>query len=149
MFARLALVLALWIAGPALAMAAMELQAPDGRTVVLYDDNTWEYKRPAPVLAADTVVADELIADPSKFAGKALVVNGTLVNLLGEYRLQSSSGQKAMTVDVSKIRRADQIALENALKKAGTFGSVKVQVHGKVEQGMVAYKLAASELLLL
>ena len=146
---RLAMALTLWLAALGPAAAAFELQAPDGRTVVLYDDFTWEYQRPAPTLAADTVAADDVIADPAKFKGQAVVVSGTLVKLLGEYRLQSSSGQKAMNVDVTKIRRADQIALETALNKAGTFGSVKVQVHGTVEQGVVAYKLAASELLLL
>lgn len=149
MLARLLVALTLWLAALGPAVAAIELQTPDGRTVVLYDDFTWEYKRPAPTLATDTVAADALINDPSKFKGQQVVVSGSLVKLLGEYRMQSSSGQKAMNVDVTKIRRADQIQLEQALKKAGTFGSVKVQVQGQVEQGVVSYKLAASELLLL
>ena len=149
MAARLATALILWLAALEPAAAAIELQTPDGRTVVLYDDFTWEYQRPAPTLATDTVAADALIGDPAKLKGQEVVVSGALVKLLGEYRLQSSSGQKAMNVDLTKIRRADQIAVDKALKEAGTFGSVKVQLHGRVEQGVVAYKLAASELLLL
>jgi hypothetical protein len=149
MVLRLALALIVWFAALGPAAAALELQTPDGRTVVLYDDFTWEYERPAPAPAADTVTADALVGEPSKFKGQQVVVSGSVAKLLGEYRLQSGSEQKAMTVDLSKIRRADQIALEKALKTAGTFGSVKVQIHGQVEQDVVTYKLVASELLVL
>ena len=30
----------------------MEVQLPDGRSVMLHDDHPWEFKRPAPQLAA-------------------------------------------------------------------------------------------------
>jgi len=138
-----------WLAALGPAAAALELQAPDGRTVVLYDDFTWEYKRPAPTPASDTVSADALVGQPSEYKGQQVVVSGALTKLLGEYRLRSGSEQKAMTVDLSKIRRADQIALDEALAAAGSFGAVRVQIHGEVVQDVITYKLAAAELLVL
>lgn len=136
-----------WLAAPA--AAALELQAPDGRTVVLYDDFTWEYKRPAPTPAPDTVSADALVGQPSEYKGRQVVVSGALTKLLGEYRLRSGSEQKAMTVDLSKIRRADRIALDKALAAAGSFAAVRVQIHGEVVQDVITYKLAAADLLVL
>ena len=127
----------------------MELRAPDGRTVVLYDDFTWEYKRDAPSQTGDTVNLDDLVKNPARFEGEEVVVTGRLADLLGAYRLSSSEGQNNIVVDVDKIRRADQIELEKAFDDAGWTGTLKTQITGTVELGTVAYRLIAKDVVLL
>ena len=72
---------------------------------------------------------------PGKFAGQEVVVTGTIAHMLGAYRLQSNSEQNTIVLDVEQARRADQIALEQALSSAGFGNSVRVQAQGLVEQG--------------
>jgi hypothetical protein len=144
-----AVILFVFHAGPALAQDAasgMEVQLPDGQSVVLYDDHTWEFKRPAPQTMADTVEVDELVERPSRFDGQDVIVTGTVVRALGAYRLQSSSRQTTIVLDVERARRADQIALEQALAKAGFGKSVRVQAHGKVEKSLTTSRLRATDL---
>jgi hypothetical protein len=126
----------------------MELQTPDGQTVILYVDRTWEYKRPPPVRGEDTVDLDTLVEGPSKFAGQEVVITGNVARLLGAYRLNSTNGQNNIVVDVARARRADQIELDAALEKAGFMGSVRLQIQGRVEQGTVTYRLVAANIVL-
>ncbi len=42
-------------------------------------------------------------------------MTGTVVRFLRAYRLQSSSAQNTIVLDVDQARRADQIALDQAL----------------------------------
>ena len=57
---KIGLTLMFWFSFCGLAWAqGMEVELPDGRTVLLYDDHTWEFKRPAPAPAGDTVEVDE------------------------------------------------------------------------------------------
>ena len=137
---------------PALAQDAadgMEVQLPDGRAVMLYDDHTWEFKRPAPQVMTDTVEVDELVQRPSRFDGQEVVVTGTVARMLGAYRLQSGSQQKTIVLDIEQARRADQITLEQALTKAGFGNSVRVQARGEVEQSLTTSRLLASDLIVL
>ncbi len=137
---------------PALAQDApdgMEVGLPDGRAVMLYDDHTWEFKRPAPQVTTDTVAVDELVQRPGRFSGQEVVVTGTVARVLGAYRLQSGSEQKTIVLDVEQARRADQIALEQALEKVGFGNSVRVQARGEVEQSLTTSRLLATDLIVL
>ena len=127
----------------------MELQTPDGQTVILYVDRTWEYKRPPPTSEGDTVELDALVEGPSNFAGQEVVITGNVARLLGAYRLNSTNGQNNIVVDVTRARRADQIELDAALEKAGFMGSVRLQIQGRVEQGTVTYRLVAANIVLI
>ncbi len=150
--AALAATLIVIQAGSALAQmgsGGMEVQLPDGRAVMLYDDHTWEFKRPAPGAMTDTVDVDVLVQKPSQFDGQEVVVTGRVARLLGAYRLQSNSQQKTIVLDVTEARRADQIALEQALAKAGFGGSARVQVRGVVEQSLTTSRLVANDLIVL
>ena len=145
---KIGLTLVFWFALFGLAWAqGMEVQVPDGRTVSLYDDHTWEFKRLAPAPAGDTVAVDELLENPGRFDGKEVVVTGTVVRFLRAYRLQSSSKQITIVLDVDRARRADQIALEQAL--AETRRRVRVQARGDVERSLLAFRLVAEDLLVL
>jgi hypothetical protein len=124
----------------------IELQTPDGQTVILYPDRTWEYKRPPPTTTADTVELDALVENPSTFADQDVIVTGKVARLLGAYRLNSSSGQNNIVVDVERARRADQIKLEEALKSAGMVGTVSVQIQGRVQRGTVTWRLVARDI---
>ena len=124
----------------------MELQTPDGQTVILYPDRTWEYKRPAPAVTEDTVELDTLVERPSTLADQDVIVTGNVARLLGAYRLNSSNGQNNIVVDVERARRADQIKLEEALRSAGTLGRVSVQIHGRVQRGTVTWRLVARDI---
>ena len=144
---KIGLTLMFWFSFCGLAWAqGMEVELPDGRTVLLYDDHTWEVKRPAPAPAGDTVEVDELVENPVKFIGQEVVVTGTVVRFLRAYRLQSSSAQNTIVLDVDQARRADQIALEQALAEAGFGSSVRVQVHGEVERSLTTSRLVAEDL---
>ena len=137
---------------PALAQDApdgMEVGLPDGRAVMLYDDHTWEFQRPAPQVMTDTVEVDELVQRPGPLNGQEVVVTGTVVRMLGAYRLQSGSQQKTIVLDVGQARRADQIALEQGLAKAGFGNSVRVQARGEVEQSLTTSRLLAADLIVL
>ena len=126
-----------------------EVQTPDGRTAVLYEDGTWEYKRPAPLLEANTVGVDELVLKPSQFKDQEVIVTGKIVRVFGKNLLQSENGQNTMGVDVSGARRADQIALEEASKAAGLTGAVTAQIRGKVVLSTVTYRLDAEDIVIL
>ncbi len=137
-------------AGDELAAAeGIEVQLPDGRGAIFYDDHTWEFKRPAPQVMADTVEVDELVQSPGRFDGQEVVVTGTVARLLGVYRLQSGSQQMSIVIDVERTRRADQIALEQALEKVGFGNSVRVQARGEVEQSLMNSRLLATDLIVL
>ena len=136
------------LAGTA-AGAPMELTAPDGRTVILYDDFTWEFKRAAPSREADTVVLDELVTRPSRFLNQDIVVTGPVTRLLGAYRLSSDQSQNNIVVDVERVRRADQIKLEEALSATGFTGSVPVQIQGNVERGTMTHRIVAKNIVVM
>lgn len=141
------------VAGCFIAAAAwaqsLEVLTPDGKTAILYDDGTWEYKRDTPLLEASTVSADELVVRPSRYNGQELVVNGRVVRIFGKYLLQSDNGQNTMGIELKKVRRADQIALQKALDAAGFTGAVKAQIQGKVKLATVTYYLEARNIVLL
>ncbi len=127
----------------------MEVELPDGRAVMLYDDHTWEFQRPAPQVMTDTVEVDELVQRPGRLNGQEVVVTGMVVRMLGAYRLQSGSQQKTIVLDVGQARCADQIALEQGLAKAGFGNSVRVQARGEVEQSLTTSRLLAADLIVL
>ncbi len=146
---KFGLTLVIWfvLCGPVWAQGT-EVQTPDGRAVLLHDDHTWEFKRPAPAPAEDTVEVNTLVENPSGFMGQEVVVTGTVTRFMGAYRLQSSSAQNTIVLDVDQARRADQIALEQAL--AGGFStSVRVQVRGEVERSLMTSRIVAEDLLVL
>lgn len=150
MWKAMGMAIGLVLAGTALAAAeGIEVQLPDGRGAIFYDDHTWEIKRPAPEVMADTVEVDALVKNPGKFAGQEVVVTGTIAHMLGAYRLQSNSEQNTIVLDVEQARRADQIALEQALSAAGFGNSVRVQAQGLVEQSLTTSRLVASDLIVL
>ena len=127
----------------------IKLTAPDGRTVILYDDFTWEYKRPPPTATEDTVDLDSLIKTPGYYLGEEIVVTAPIVRVLGAYRLTTVNGQNNVVVDLARVRRADQIAVQNALDAAAWSESVKVQVRGKVERSTITHRIVASDLVLM
>lgn len=150
MVRRLTLAAWLLIAGYGIAGAGpIEVQTPEGRTAVLYDDFTWEYKQPAPSLTSTTLEAAPLVDNPGKFQDQEVVVVGSLARLLGAYRLQSDSAQKSLPVNVEGMPEADRIKLKEALEAAGMIGSVKVQIRGSVERKFMIYRLVASDLVLI
>ena len=144
---KLGLSIVIWIALCGFASAqGMEVQLPDGKVVLLFDDQTWEFKRPAPPLAEDTVEVDDLVLNAGRSVGQEVVVTGTVVRFLGAYRLQSTSAQNTIVLDVDQARRADQIALEQALAEAGFGRSVRVQVRGEVGRSLATSRLVAEDL---
>ncbi len=150
MWKAMGLAIGLVLAGAGLAAAeGTEVQFADGRTAILYDDHTWEIKRPAPEVKADTVEVDPLVKNPGKFAGQEVVVTGTVTRMLGAYRLQSNSEQNTIVLDVEQARRTDQIALEQALSAVGFGNSVRVQAQGLVEQSLTTSRLVAADLIVL
>ena len=135
------------VAGLAFAAEApMKLTTGDGRVVILYSDKTWEFERPAPVKMNDTVSANDLVERPDKLRGKELVVTGKVVTLFGAYHLQSTKPQNSIILDVTGVRRAEQIALEKRMKEVGLTGSVQVQIQGTVEKGTIADHVKATNL---
>ena len=83
-----------------------------------------------------------------RFKDQKVTVTGRLADLLGAYRLNSTDGQNNIVVDVEKVRRADQIALEKAFEEAGWTGTLSAQITGSVELGTVAYSLVAEDIVL-
>ncbi len=69
--------------------------------------------------------------------------------MAGAYRLQSGSRQNTIVLDIERARRADQIALEQALEKMSFDHSVWVQAHGVVEQSGTTSRLQATDLIVL
>ena len=51
----------------------MEVQTPDGQTVILYPDRTWEYKRPPPTPEGYTVELDAGAATSFRMDGEHIV----------------------------------------------------------------------------
>jgi hypothetical protein len=150
MWKAMGLAIGLVLAGAGLAAAeGTEVQFPDGRVAILYDDNTWEFKRPPPEARVDTVKVDALVKNPGKFDGQEVVVTGTVTRMLGAYRLQSNSEQNTIVLDVEQARRADQIVLEQALSAVGFGNSVRVQAQGLVEQSFTTSRLVTSDLIVL
>ena len=150
MWKAMGLAIGLVLAGAGLAAAeGTEVQFPDGRVAILYDDRTWEFKRPAPEVMVDTVEVDALVKNPGKFDGQEVVVTGAIARMLGAYRLQSNSEQNTIVLDVEQARRADQIALEQALSAVGFGNSVRVQAQGLVEQSFTTSRLVTSDLIVL
>ena len=146
----MSLAIGLWLVGYGFAVAdGTEMQLPDGRTVVFYDDHTWDFKRPAPEMMSDTIEVDELVQRPGRFDGQEVVVTGTVARMAGAYRLQSGSRQNTIVLDIERARRADQIALEQALEKVSFDHSVWVQAHGVVEQSGTTSRLLATDLIVL
>ena len=127
----------------------IELTTPDGKTVHLFDDFTWDYKRPAPSGTDDTVDLDSLIRTPGYYLGEDIVVTGPIVRVLGAYRLTTVNGQNNVVVDLDRVRRADQIALQNALEAAKWSENVKVQVRGTVKRSTITHRIVASDLVLM
>ena len=143
-----ALVLLIVFCGMAQAQGT-EVQLPDGATILVFDDHTREFKRPAPEPAKDTVEVNDLVENSNRFVGQEVVVTGDIVRFLGAYRLQSTSAQNTLVLDVERTRRADQVALEQALAKAGFRQGVRVQVRGEVERSLVSSRLVAEDLIVL
>ena len=131
---------------PAVAAEPMELKTPEGKTVVLYPDFTWEFKRPAPGALDDTVDLNALVTRPGDFAGQDIVVTGNVARLLGAYRLKSTEEQNNIVVDVEGVRRADQIELEKAIEAKGLGGSVRLQIQANVGRRNLVHRLVASDI---
>lgn len=150
MWRSMVLAVALGLALPGLALAqGTEVTLPDGQNVILYNDHTWEFKRPPPQPMADTVGVDELVGNPGRYVDQDVVVSGKVARLLGAYRLLSNTAQNNLVLDVREARRADQIALDQALTKVGFGNSVTVQAHGLVEQSLTTSRLVATDLILI
>ncbi len=98
---------------------------------------------------SDTIEVDELVQRPGRFNGQEVVVTGAVARMAGAYRLQSGSRQKTIVLDIERARRADQIALEQALEKMSFDHSVWVQAHGVVEQSGTTSRLLATDLIVL
>ncbi len=104
---------------------------------------------PEQVAAAEFIELDSLIANPSRYDTRQVVVTGALQRLPRNYRLQSKLTQKTLLVDVAGIHRAQHDMLEDDIAGAGLIGSVRAQISGKVVRGSAkAFHLVASDLVL-
>lgn len=133
----------------AAAAETMEVQGPDGRTILLFDDKTWDYKpEPAVAPSEPTVDRDDLVLNPDEYVGQQVIVSGKLVEAFGAYRLTSKNGQNNIVVDVEQLPAAEQNRLEDAFDEAGWTGAVPAQIHGVVEEGTFGHRILASQVLL-
>jgi hypothetical protein len=105
--------------------------------------------RPEPNAVAESIDVDSLVTNPSRYDARQVVVTGSLLRLLQNYRLQSKSTQKTLVVDVAGIYHTQHDMLHDAIAGAGLIGSVRVQISGKVVRGSAkAFSLVASDLIL-
>ncbi len=92
---------------------------------------------------------DDLIFKPYDYLGRQVVVAGSVVHLLGLYRLKSKTGQNSIVIDVDGLSQADRAKLDAAVEKAGFLGQVHARIKGTIErQKLVTFQLAATELTL-
>ncbi len=97
----------------------------------------------------DTVDVARLVGGPAEFRDQEVVVTGRVSDFFGAIRLLSPTAQRPLNLDLDGVRRADQIKLETAREGAGTTGTVRVQMRGKIERDFTSYRLVASDLLVL
>ena len=93
---------------------------------------------------------DDLVSRPDKYQGRPLVVAGSVVQFLWEYRLKSETGQKIIVIDVDGLNPSDRAKLDAAIDRAGFFGRVRARIHGRIErQTSTTFELAATQLVMI
>jgi len=132
-------------AGVLAAVPAPAAKKPDRETAEVAPDSA-----AAPATPSDPVTdTDDLVFRPHAYQGREVVVTGSVVRLLGLYRLKSESGQNSIVIDTDALSRADRAKLHAAIEKAGFLGQVRARITGRVgRQTPVTFELEASELAL-
>ncbi len=86
---------------------------------------------------------DDLVSRPDKYQGRPLVVAGSVVQFLWEYRLKSETGQKIIVIDVDGLNPSDRAKLDAAIDRVGYFGRVRARIHGRIaRQTSTTFELA-------
>jgi len=93
---------------------------------------------------------DDLVSKPYNYQGRPLVVIGSVVQFLWEYRLKSKSGQNIIVLDVDNLDKSDRANLDAAIDRAGYFGRVRARIHGRIARPTsTTFELAATQLVLI
>ena len=138
---------------PAEAVSSTPAIPESGKPVnLLGGDANWQMVAalPEPNTALESIVdIDSLIANPTNFQERDIVVTGDIMWLLQDYHLKSTSGHRSLVVDVARISTAKRTSLEEAIEVAGLVGLVGlvgVRVRGTVDKGSSAlYRIIASD----
>ncbi len=93
---------------------------------------------------------DDLIFKPHNYRGREVVVTGSVIHLLWDYRLKAETGQNSLVIDVDRLSPANRAMLDAAIERAGFLGQVRARVKGRVKrQTPATFELAATELTLI
>ncbi|MDX1575768.1 MAG: hypothetical protein R3285_06220, partial [Kiloniellales bacterium] len=93
---------------------------------------------------------EDLVYRPHTYAGRQVVVTGSVVHLMWDYRLKSETGQNSLVVNVDGLSPANRARLASAVERAGLLGQVRARIKGTVRrQTPATFELAASELTLI
>jgi uncharacterized membrane protein YgcG len=93
---------------------------------------------------------DDLIFKPHNYRGREVVVTGSVIHLLWDYRLKAETGQNSIVIDVDGLSPANRAMLDAAIERAGLLGQVRARVKGRVRrQTPATFELAATELTLI
>jgi uncharacterized membrane protein YgcG len=93
---------------------------------------------------------DDLIFKPHNYRGREVVVTGSVIHLLWDYRLKAETGQNSIVIDVDRLSPANRAMLDAAIERAGLLGQVRARVKGRVKrQTPATFELAATELTLI
>jgi cell division protein FtsB len=97
----------------------------------------------------DTVSPDDLLLEPGRHFGRQVVVTGPVVWLLRRYWLQSDTANRSLLIDVDGLQSEVRDRLKESVEKIDYLAQAKARITGTIErQGSKAYRLAASELVL-
>jgi TPR repeat protein len=93
--------------------------------------------------------ADDLVFEPHNYQDRQVVVTGSVVHLLWDYRLKAETGQNSIVIDIDGLSQADRAKLDAAIEKVGFLGQVRARIRGRIErQTLATFKLTATELAL-
>jgi hypothetical protein len=93
---------------------------------------------------------DDLIFRPDNYQGRQVVVTGSVIHLLWDYRLKAETGQNSIVIDVDGLSPGNRAMLDAAIEGAGLLGQIRARVKGRVKrQTPATFELVVSELTLI
>jgi hypothetical protein len=93
---------------------------------------------------------DDLIFRPDNYQGRQVVVTGSVIHLLWDYRLKAETGQNSIVIDVDGLSPGNRAMLDAAIEGVGLLGQIRARVKGRVKrQTPATFELVVSELTLI
>jgi hypothetical protein len=128
-------------------LAEYKLQTPDGKTVLLKDDGTWEQVPSETKNATDYQLMDivDFIVDNAKLAGTKVKISGMGKYFGGSFTLRRETMDLNMiTVDIKSLPRDQMktiIANSDYWRKVIVYGTVGKVIEASSENGIIAEKV--------